>query len=38
MKKNQLILSIHSLEILQISELHDLKDNANFSPEPPKNK
>ena len=29
-KKNQLILSIHSLERQQISEFHDLKSHAHF--------
>ena len=30
MQKNQIILSIHSLEIQQISEFYDLKDHAHF--------
>ena len=30
MQKNQLILSIHSLQIQQISEFRDLKDHAHF--------
>ena len=30
MLKNQLILSIQSLEIRQISELQDIKDHANI--------
>ena len=29
MQKNQFILSIHSLEIQQISEFHDLKDHSH---------
>ena len=30
MQKNQFILSIHSLQIQQIAEFHDLKDHAHF--------
>ena len=30
MQKNQLILSIHSLEVQQISEFHDLKGHVRF--------
>ena len=30
MQKNQLILSIHSLEIEQISEFYDLKGQVHF--------
>ena len=35
MQKNQLILSIHSLDIQQISEFHDLKGHAHFRPNHP---
>ena len=30
MQKNQLILSIHSIEMQQISEFHDLKGHTDF--------
>ena len=36
MQKNQFILSIHSLEIQQISEFHDLKDHTHFCHSHPK--
>ena len=34
--KNKLIISIHSLEIQQVSEFHDLKGHAHFWPQKPK--
>ena len=37
MQKNQLILSVHPVEI-QISEFHDLKGNPHFYTNLPKNK
>ena len=38
MQKNQIILSIHSLEIQKISEFHDLRGHTHFGRQVPKNR